>query len=342
MLTMIVVMMIAFTTNLGKLVTERIAIQNTVDLAAYSGAATQAGVLNKIRKDNNDIWKIHSDVRQMLEPSQSSPAGPWFLAQQQCPPCAYGADKCPGSFKVPTMEGILDGREAQVGILKGNIAGKMGTMGTKAAGAARQSAQSNYPGLQLTFPGGGDTLQPPIKTDKSIEWSYHAWALTIPSQACPVPGPSGYILVTERKVDSWYFRDTSKRGQVLFAVEGKGTPEFNFLGTGDSYLGNYFGSRNQLKAYAAALPVAGKMGTIKGGSYSRAHEDMWNGSGTNAINDVTPTQVDKAQALAESQVLNKNYKDYRARYVGIFESNAKFAGGSGLTGAVPNGSKMAH
>ena len=41
-------------------ITEKIAMQNTVDMAAYSGASTQAAYLNKMRELNEGIWKdIH-------------------------------------------------------------------------------------------------------------------------------------------------------------------------------------------------------------------------------------------------------------------------------------------
>src|SRR5262245_25287489 len=49
LLLIVITIIIAFTTNLGKLVTEKIAMQNAVDMAVYSGAAMQAGQLNELR-----------------------------------------------------------------------------------------------------------------------------------------------------------------------------------------------------------------------------------------------------------------------------------------------------
>ena len=56
----VMIVIVAATTNMGKLVTEKMAMQNAVDLAVYSGAATQAGHLNQMRRINQ-IYAVLSD-----------------------------------------------------------------------------------------------------------------------------------------------------------------------------------------------------------------------------------------------------------------------------------------
>lgn len=336
---MIVIVMIAFTTNLGKLVTERIAIQNTADLAAYSGAATQAGVLNEIRADNQTIWETHMRVRQLYEPSEYSPI--FFLPSVRCPPCAYGPNMCPGSITAPAGEAVYFANIPIVTAKVLSIQSKMLQMGNRARTAANQSARDNYPGVSLQFLG-TSTIPPPLKND-TLDWGYKGWALTAPAlPACP-SGPSGAMLVTNRTAPSWFFRDRSVQGEVMFAVGASGTPETDFLGhASGTYIGNYFGDRNELQAYAAAMPHAGKVGTIQGGRFNTAYENRWRGASNSFISSSNPRDVEGPDVVRPSEVIGGSYNDYKARYVGIFESQAQFQRGGPLTSTVPNGSLMAH
>ena len=335
---MIVIVMIAFTTNLGKLVTERIAIQNTVDLAAYSGAATQAGVLNEIRADNQTIWETHMRVRQLYEPSEYSPI--YFLPATRCPPCAYGPNMCPGNIVAPTGEAVYYGNLPIVTMKVINIqANLMPRMGMRARSAAQDSADTNYPGVSLQFLG-TSLMPPPLKND-TLDWDYKGWAFTAPAPGCP-PGPSGAMLVTHHTAPSWFFRDNRVQGEVMFAVGARGTPETNFLGNASgTYIGNYFGDRNELRAYAAALPHAGKVGTIQGGQFNTALENRWRG-GSSFISSDNPRDVEGPGVVRPSRVIGGSYNDYKARYVGIFESRAQFQRGGPLTTTVPDGMRMAH
>src|SRR5688500_5270483 len=74
---------IALATNAGKLVTEKIAMQNAVDLAVFSGAATQAGYMNEMRDINDEMWKLVNDQRKIYERSPMVYNMPGVVA----PPC---------------------------------------------------------------------------------------------------------------------------------------------------------------------------------------------------------------------------------------------------------------
>src|SRR5579859_2584097 len=66
LLTIVLAMGMAMMVNVSKLVTEKIAMQNATDMAVYSGAATEAGYLNKMRAENQKLWQIISDARDVL------------------------------------------------------------------------------------------------------------------------------------------------------------------------------------------------------------------------------------------------------------------------------------
>ena len=345
MLTMIVVMMIAFTTNLGTLVTQRITMQNTADLAAYSAAATQAGVLNKIRDHNQKIWKTIRDTRQRLQPTDTFPI--FGHMDATCPGCYLPFTvACPIPLQNNIPKQIQNLAEMQIQIEVVRIEVLKNTIGVTAYQAARDSADKNYPGTTVV-PMGNSLSRAPIKNDK-MDVDYRGWGQIQGGPFCPFNGmPVGSIHVNKKAVPSWYYRDDSAGGELLFAVRASGTPTTDFLGStqSDTYLGNYFGNRRQLVAYATAYPMAGKVGTVKGGKNFMTGEKTWNGPGptflTNSL-QIGQGQVDKASILGPAQVIGGSYKDYKARYVGIFESEAQFVGGQGLTGSVPRGNDMAH
>ena len=263
LLTMIVVMMIAFTSNVGQLVTEKIALQNTADFAAYSGAATQAGVLNEIRRHNQRIWQAHKTARQILETSENTPP-PDFVTGGPCAVCAIGPYKCPQKKQNVSYEAAITAAKTVVSIKTPIIVGLNNSMGTRARGAAMQSVQQNYPGARMS-PKGGSTEKADLKQD-DIDLDYYGWGY-VQAYKCPLNGQAiGSTQITHTTAKSWFFKNNNARGEVMFAVETSGTPATSFLGSdGGTYLGNYFGDRQELKAYAAALPIAGKVGTIKSG-----------------------------------------------------------------------------
>jgi hypothetical protein len=356
LLIMIVVMLIAFTTNLGKLVTEKIAMQNAVDMAVYSGAATQAGYLNKMRDVNNDIWKIHKDVRVQLDPSRN-PAQPLFFKPMGCTiPCCGGTPMAPTIDPVPikgvAIEPILDLQEQRI---KTMLLPKFRLLNQRAPQdsftAAKDAADANYSGTgnKLREKARSPGVLIPVET-KDIEWDYMGWG----SGVCPgVPAPCfcRSALVTTRKVPSWYFR-TSQSGEVMFAagIEGA-TPKSPFLDGG--YLGQFFsgscsygggasGGRCALNVYAAAHPHQGKLGSIP--NRGRTTQEMtWFPSTENQI-PAAPMGVDARTSMDRHQVTGRDYHDYKVRFIGIFETDAQTLTGMSLSSAVSPqyGNKMEH
>lgn len=345
LLTMIVVMLIAFTTNLGKLVTEKIAMQNAVDMAVYSGAATQAGYLNKMRKVNQDVWEVHDRVRQRLEPSKT-PGNPFFMGPP-CPPCT---PIFPGRINAPAADAYMQAEKAiveaylvQFDILNMRAPGDAFT-------AAQDAAEANYKGtrskLQEKARSPGPLL--PVKTD-TVDWAYMGWAFS----PCP-PGPPIICranLVTEIKVKTWKFRDPGRSGEAMFAAGIEdATPASPFLDGG--YLGQFFagncrygggtGGRCALNVYAAAHPHQGKLGSIprQGGTMA---ERMWVPQTNNPM-PIAPAGVESRSALRPHKVFDNQYYDYKVRFIGIFESDARTLTGMPLRTAVhpTYGSKMEH
>jgi len=348
LLTMIVVMMIAFTSNVGQLVTEKIALQNTADFAAYSGAATQAGVLNDIRRHNQNIWQAHKTARQILQMSETTP---WpDYAKNKCPVCVPSFTlSCPGGGSTMTNAPAEAARNAVKAVLQFEepyIKGKNNLMPQLALSAAQSSVSRNYQSAQMTTKG-GSMEKADLDQDK-IDLDYYAWGIVTFPTYCVFNGqPVGFLQINHQQQNSWFFKKPGASGEVMFAVETRGTPATSFLGSdGGTYLGNYFGDRQELKAYAAALPMAGKVGAIKGGQFSNAKErnSEWQcGSGSCMNNTQTgPFQVDRANVLEGAKIRGGSFEDYRVRYVGIFETAAQFPNGNDLTGSFPSNGVVAH
>lgn len=352
-LTMIVVMLIAFTTNLGKLVTEKIAMQNAIDMAVYSGAATQAGYMNKLRKINDDIWKIHDRTRNYLDDSEGTVGIPHFYAKP-IPYCAVGPDAFPGSI------GKAAGAEARIGIEKGLLQGKefeFKTMNSQAPmqveNATKDAADQNYSGtrgkvnIKSTMSMGGGLI--PV-SQKPIHWSYKSWGtVSLPCNVCALCGQMiGSKIVEQTTVNSWFYR-SNVRGEIHVAAGiENATPNSNFLD--GTYLGQFFGGncryggggtgRCAMSVYAAAHPHQGKLGSIHpsdGGTAS------WETQWETRLNDPNPMKVDMQSPMADHQPFDKNYYDYKVRFVGIFESDLQSLGGSPIAPMMGSyGNKMEH
>ena len=345
LLIMIVVMLIAFTTNLGKLVTEKIAMQNAVDMAVYSGAATQAGYLNKMRDVNHDIWTIHRDVRRQLDPSRTI-GNPLFFGGPVCLPCC---PPHPSPIRGLAIEPILTAQEVRI---RATLLPKFVALNMRAPGdantAAKDAADANYKGtrgkLQEKARSPGPLI--PVET-KDIEWDYMGWGIGVCGTS---PCQCQSLLVTTRRVPSWYYRN-SQPGEVMFAAGiENATPNSPFLDGG--YLGQFFsgncrygggtGGRCALNVYAAAHPHQGKLGSIP--FRGRTTQEMtWMPQTENMI-PMAPAGVDSRSSMDRHQVTGRDYHDYKVRFIGIFESDARTLTGMPLRTAVSPqyGNKMEH
>lgn len=353
LLTMILIFIIAFTSNIGKLVTERIAMQNAADLAAYAGAATQAGIMNDLRADNQRIYDVIFNARRTLENTENAPI--FGYQDATCPLCVFPSrfgPGCPVPMQNQAPERIM------------NLAKRTADTMSRAAGArfrgqfaaqmpyqaARETADRNFPGV-TTVPLGGSSAVPRVQKT-TVQISYRPWG-TISFPFCPFNGSPTYShFVRAVEADAWWHRQPGVQGEVMFAVGVSGTPQGRFFDGG--YLGNAFGcngapgSRCRLTAYAAAQPIHGKLGTIPGGRFNDGMEPrfQWRGPSDRQVN-VTPnigTQrlVARSSTMRGAQPTRRNYKDYKVRYVGIFETEARFQSGGRLRDSVPEGRRMRH
>jgi len=318
----VMIVIIAATSNLGKVVTEKMALQNAVDLAAYSGAASQAGHLNKMRKINETAWKTVYDLRELMELDQIPLV--FHAAQYDGPTCAaQAAAKVNGLQALQFPDPLIDATDA---IMQGYKVAIMGeNMAGYAAGeaAARQAANENYPGTGAHLTpihnmSGGGMMQ---LADEKIEISYHGWCIQIP------PGtPVRATWVRTKTVTSWQFKND--KGIVMYAAHISATPDSPFMD-----LTNYFkpddcqygmqGGRCTMDVYSVAEVYHGKLGSILNGKGSRDEErrSVWDES-----HGMPSTQRDGKDLLEPHEVVGKEYEDYKVRFIGIFENQALLIG----------------
>lgn len=346
LLTMILFMVIAFTSNIGKLVTERIAIQNAADLAAYAGAATQAGLMNKLREHNHEIYSALNEARTLLERTDTLPA---FGTEMPCAGCYFPMTvACPNPLTNSPAENLINNvTRTRIQTAQARFQATLARFPTSTRSAAQQTANANFPGVNVQPLGG--SLAPPRVSKSRVDVDYRGWGYVAGGSTCPFNGaPVGSIHVNKRVLDSWYYRTPGVRGEVMFAVRVTGTPQGRFFDGG--YLGTSFGcgstpgSRCRLTALAAALPVAGKLGAIRGGQYTVAREQLWDAAGPAGINNLVQVgqgQVDTSAQLSGARVRGGSFTDYRVRYVGIFEREASWQNGVPLT-TFDMGGKVRH
>ncbi len=342
----VLVLMIAFTTNLGKLVTEKMAMQNAVDLAVYSGAATQAGYLNKMREINHDIWKVHNEVREKFAMSGEAGIGNPFF-QQPGIVQACGPIYTTGPLTAPQAEQFKTQKKMEIQNLRFDFQQANQAAPGASLNAARQAANLNFAG---TGQSGRFNLKSPMSSalfpagSDQIHWDYSGWSYSV----CGIipNGPVYAEFVTQDQADSWFYWD-SDPGEILFAAGiENAAPLSPFVDVG-SIGGWYFSKcstggmntagRCPMPVYAAAHPFFGKMGTMKSGPDA----SEWTGPSDDFINNPDPKAIDKND-LDDYKVRGGTYQDYQARFIGIFEQNANVLGGSQLLSQVPSGNQMDH
>lgn len=340
LLMIILTVIIAFTTNLGKVATERMALQNAADLAAFSGAATQAGELNRLRRSNQQIWRTIKLARQTMEPSDYTMLPLWWDGTADCSCPARAAAQV---LSAPAAEGVIAGYKATiVGLSEAyrvqNMAASM-----KVRGAIQDAAEQNLQGaggkidpitLNLSAPPALPLFA--AKYD-NVDVSYRGWCILQCGPVGPIPIPAART--KNHDVRSWWYRDKGRRGETITVVGIKNaTFADKMLDTG--VVNNYFSGRCatgnsqgpngrcSMSAYAAAHPHHGKMGAIKGGVNFMQRETMWKAPGI-GLSDPIPFVVDRASNLDPAEVIRGSgqMRDYKVRFVGIFENDAQFVNG---------------
>lgn len=341
LLSAVLLFFVAATTNIGKVVTEKIAMQNTADIAAYAGAATEAGYFNKIRSYNQKTWQVIYTARQDWNVSATSPAGPtgsFIWDPYDCPDSPM-TDGLP----VTTQDQLWqDDWVPQVQANNMAIQTLNNNALASAYSAAQQTADANYQGTSSdlhALQGQSGMMINTLQT-KPVNVSYFGWCYQLPEGPL-IPWP----FRTTHQLDSWSYKQDP--GEVVFFAQIKGAvPDSPFM----DIPGNYFSGSCQygetqsngrcaLDVYSVAQPFYGKLG-----SNLKTQKASWENLDT-FINQPDTTQLDSTQNLLPSQVVggDQNYYDYGTRFIGIFE-NVTVSGGKGtLSSMVPQyGSMMRH
>lgn len=341
----VLIVAVAMVSNMGKVTTEKMAMQNAADMAAYSGAATEAGYLNKMRDKNQKIWDIADRTRQLFETSDI-PLVPLFHDPSsdgcQCP-----AKAAAGPLTAPAAEAVrntakIGMQTLEVAIRAENLQGYM-----QGRSAAIEAADQNYSGtgghtMIFNTPSGGGMIQ--LQT-AHVELTYRGWCAFICPPAPPIPWvPAVRVTHEGEKLDAWLYK--KDRGDAMMAVGIVGAhPVSHFMDlSGNGYFtptscqfGSFDGSRCSLDTYALAAPYYGKLGTIENGNAPWEREQLWNVP--------NPFMVDRASTLTQHKIVRgQHYADYKARFVGIYENQAKLAG-TGIQAKntmLPWGPMMAH
>jgi hypothetical protein len=332
------ILVIAATTNIGKITTEKIAMQNTVDLAAFSGAATQAGYMNKMREINNKIWQKEFDLRTEWKLSEAPYTdGDNFHAAQ------FDGFECPGASAgiMPALQGAekqIIQFQAEIAMLHTDIDGVNSRANNAAKDAAKQAAQKNYPGteshLQYYHSHDGKLFGLDKKT---IEFSYKGYCID------EFGAPHVAQLVMQHDVDSWYWKQDP--GQAIFAVGIVGAvPKSALLDTQAGYFPEdckynerKSGMRCSLDVFAVAEPFYGKLGSnLKSGQNDYEMDPT-------KVNTMPPTDIDDPGLLNAHKVYDGDFNDYRTRFIGIFDGDAAYAvKGGAIKQPIPFGDKMRH
>ena len=347
---------IAMTANVGKLVTEKIAMQNAVDLSAFSGASTQALYLNKMRRINDQIWQIarqaRTDVGQYDASCHSGMSGSSITPNGPCQAAFWDHSADGPLCSVRAAAGPLMGAQATAGQWASqyqtainqakNTFDQLNKTGYNRAHANAQLAVGeNYNGLQSKFGWAEGQSQNGgmVDTQQSIvNLSYHAFcyngitdAVTVSPYTVnfQIPGNNGDGLM------AWLWK--VEDGDVLFASKVEGAhPVDRFMDFPNPYFmrsndpcwdagGNATPNnigRCGMNLYAAAAPYYGKLGSQDRGN---GHGDRWN--------DYNPMQIEKDSKLDKDRPENgacganppsNVYCDYRVRFIGLFEDDLDY------------------
>ncbi len=360
MLCGMLIVAIAMATNAGKLVTEKIAMQNAVDLAVFSGAATQAGYLNEMRDINDDMWDLVYEKRKDYENSPNvfmipgasfAPCGlaydmTFFNQVYSCGGCA-AASAMPTGLRASLAETDLQILKTRLDIKAQQLDMKNRQGRNAAEQAARRAANLNYPGTgsnsKFKVYKNGNGFGGIMKTEKAkVDVTYKGWCV---EYCYPSPLPICYGAQFEYQRQSskgyqlpgWKFRDGGEDVVFVAGIENA-VPASPYLDIGGYFRSTRCGlgrsSRNgrcPLDVYAAAAPYWGKLGSID--RFDRTDKGDWD-------DNMTMT-ADKSNLLRRHQPAAGNewnsgtYRDYRVRYIGIFESGYNMPN-------IPNKNRMKH
>lgn len=311
---MSLLLVVAYSTNTGIVVNDRIRMQETADLSTYAVAYSEAASLNDITKKNQRIALVAKDCRSVLEHAHV----PW-ATPGNCSPTDPMAEVALQLCKVELDLAILDFVQAA----------SYSRSVTPALKAGRATAKANFDGVErrTTFfesiPGsptamgtywvswttnfaGGGALPAIADFQQMRETAFNYQFM----QFCgPYGAPSGVVMSPTYLLPTWFYKD-DKNPDVWVAGRVAGTPTKRFLDTDYSSGGRdrgYFGASSTggddlLVAYAVAKPYDGSVGPS-------------NLTGLQANGNSTPTPVYAPRGIEYPKL--SMVDQYRARMAGI-------------------------
>jgi hypothetical protein len=307
------VIFVAFVTNIGILVNDKIRVQSAADLGAFSAAYREAQVMNRLAAINYDILKEAERCREMLEAGE-----PWMPPSCDCQPLH------------PMAEEIISGCSASIDAMAAQFqsTASYGASVSNAISAGEYTMNENVSGISSDFfegysgsataPGAYsvDGLVSAIANFSRLTTNFNYWVMpfcpcftgccyqpAVPSMIVPVPS---YYVKDDRNPDVWVM------------AEASGTMEGTYLDIAYSPAGNdggYFGSSSdggdsdRMVAISVAKPFDGSVGPtviyLSDGSTS----------GIAAGNYGLPVERSNGFMLPEAYI----QPTYRARLAGVHE-----------------------
>ncbi len=314
---MSLLLVVAYSTNTGIVVNDRIRMQETADLATYAVAYSEAASLNDITKKNQQIAEAARDCRKVLEHGRE----PWAT------PCNCGTTDPQAEAALMLCKVDLD-----MAILDFVHAASYGQTVTPALKAGKATAKANFGGTErrTTFfddiPGsptamgtywvtwttnfaGGGAIPALADFEQMRETAFNYQFTRFCGSKCL---PAGLVMSPTYRLPTWFYKD-DKEPDVWVAGRVAGTPSKRFLDTDydirrkkrldKGYFGaSSTGGDDQLIAYAVAKPYDGSVGPS-------------NLSGLEANGNSTPTPVYGPVGIKYPEM--SMYDEYRARMAGI-------------------------
>lgn len=335
MLCGLLIFVIAMSTNIGKLVTEKIAMQNAVDLAVYSGAAVQAGKLNEMRDVNDRIWQVISQTRTVLQTTEA-PIIPFNIAPQTGPACVQGAAR-PNGLSAPLADAYIQSQKLIIDGLGLQLQSINLNANAAAIRAAENTAEANYKGTKnLLKPYINRNLHMVKLEQVRIDLTYRPWCFVVPT-APPIPSVYAQGITT----NGWYYKND--RGEVAF-VAGivDAHPNSPFLDTPQAYFAangckapgsTKRNGRCGLSVYAAATPFWGKLGASHGLVNGESNDRDFNNPDFEDNRPYNSMRIDYPSLIRDFKPKDRDYEDYRVRFVGLNDPEAQFVQNAGMVGS---------
>jgi Flp pilus assembly protein TadG len=267
-------LVVAFSTNIGVLVNDRIRMQETADLATYAAAYSEADSLNDLTKLNQGIAAAAKECRSVLE----NGGMPWATTPCNCGNTDIAAEAAWTVCQADIDAAIYDFVERAQYDMTVDQAMKVG----KATAKANFSKTEDKTSFMDDIPG-----SPTLMGVHWITWSTSTWGGASPSladfrqventafnyrvqQFCnSYCTPTAIVFSPTYTTPTWFYKET-RDPDVWVAGRSMGTPRKRFLDvsyTTDPFKkdGGYFGASSTggddvLIAYAVAKPYDGSVG----------------------------------------------------------------------------------